>query len=611
MKKTSTNQIKRNKPKRPVGCLIIVLAILIALSTVIGVKIAKSLNETPTETISYSEAFEKLSISGEINKVILSPETKTASLYASSEEIIYVVNIPDTSIFMEAYNNLNISDGTELEIVYSDDSSLNILSIIISLIASLLPFILIIFLFISVSRMIKNMDISKKLTGEVGIIPVDTSKYSFNDVAGIDQERWEVEEVVKMLKNPANYRLTGAKIPKGILLSGEPGTGKTLIAKAIAGEAGVRFYECSGSNFENLYVGVGASKVRKLFEEARKNAPSIIFIDEIDAVAKQRYNGNSYSEQTLNQLLTEMDGFNETENVILIAATNHIEVLDPAITRPGRFDRIIHIPLPDCKGREEILKVHARNKRFKYPEEKELLLKELAQKTSGLSGAVLENMLNEAAIIAARNNHSYILAEDMHEAFIKIVVGISKSDKEVSDSQKLLVAAHEAGHAIASRIQRPEVEILQVSIIPRGTAGGYTLFADKTENTIVRKKDLTDDIIVSLGGRAAEQQYFNSISVGASSDLKHANSIAHKMIYNFAMGNDSQLVQIRGEENYNRQLETNMFSAMKNVVNTAYSDALKIMEEHLDLLKFLTEALIKKPTLVSSELEDIFSQFNV
>jgi len=612
MKKSSTNQIERNEQKKPIGCLIVILVILIPLITLICVKVIKSIQETPTENISYSAALEKLIKNGEINKIILSPDTNTISLYASSEEIIYTTGIPDTSTFIEAYNTMDISDVTELEIIYSDEDSFNILSIIFLLFLPCSPFIIIGLLIFLVTRMIKKFNLSEKLTGETEIIPVDTSNYSFDDVAGIDQELWEVEEVVRMLKNPDSYRLTGAKIPKGILLSGEPGTGKTLIAKAIAGESGVKFYECAGSNFDNLYVGVGASKVRKLFDEARKNAPAIIFIDEIDAIAMQRYNKNSqHSEQTLNQLLTEMDGFKETENVILIAATNHIEILDPAITRPGRFDRIIHIPLPDCKGREDILNVHARNKTFENAYEKEILLGELAKKTSGMSGAMLENILNEAAIIAARNNMSYISKEDIDEAFVKIVVGISKSGTEVSDTQKLLVAAHEAGHAISSRITCPEIEILQVSIIPRGSAGGYTLFADKTENTIVRQKDLVNDIIVSLGGRAAEQQYFNSISIGASSDLKKANIIAHKMVFTYAMGNNSQLVQIHGEENYNKQLECNMFLLMENIVQDAYSEALKIMNEHLDLLHYLTNALIKKPTLDSSELEEIFSQFNV
>lgn len=605
----SLNQIQRKRPRIPIW--IIIVLVLVILSALIVPKAFKSNQEQfDYETISYSEAFEKLdTIEDEkIDKVYLYPDTNTVELYDSPNKIIYTVNIPDTTVFMETYNKMDISDNIELQILYPPEEIS-----IISLISDLIFILLLIYGFYRLKRsLFESFNLKKQLTGEENILPVDTSKYSFNDVAGIDQERWEVEEVVKMLKNPYQYRLTGAKIPKGILLSGEPGTGKTLIAKAIAGEANVKFYECSGSNFDELYVGVGASKVRSLFNEARKNAPAIIFIDEIDAIAKQRYSKNSYSEQTLNQLLTEMDGFKETENVILIAATNYIEVLDPAITRPGRFDRIIHIPLPDCKGREEILKVHARNKTFESENEKSKLLKELAKKTSGKTGATLENMLNEAAIIAARNNRPYISKDDIDEAFIKIVVGISKNDKEVSDSQKLLVAAHEAGHAIASRITRPEVEILQVSIIPRGSAGGYTLFADKTENTIVRETDLINDIIVSLGGRAAEQRYFNSISVGASADLKNANSIAHKMVYTYAMGNDdSQLVRIYGEENYNNQLETNMFSTMENIINTAYSKAVEMMQNNSNLLKALTQTLLEKSTLDSSELEEIFSQFNV
>lgn len=606
---TSTNQTQRKKPKRPILLIIIILALIFLMAN--GIKIIKDLQqEAKEETISYSMAFEKLeNDSDEISKIILAPDTNTAYLHTLSSEVIYVVSIPDVSVFMETYNSMQISKNIELEISYQENNS--ILKQLLNLACPILIVVFMIYMVRSIKSLFKNDDLKKAITGEEDILPVDTSNYSFNDVAGIDRERWEVEEVVKMLKEPDKYRLTGAKIPRGILLSGEPGTGKTLIAKAIAGEAGVKFYECSGSNFDNMFVGTGASKVRNLFNEARKNAPAIIFIDEIDAIAKQRYSKNSYSEQTLNQLLTEMDGFKERENVILIAATNFIEVLDPAITRPGRFDRIISIPLPDCRGREEILKVHARNKNFENDYEKARLLNKVAKKTSGMSGATLENMLNEAAIIAARNNKSYISEEDIDEAFIKIVVGISKNDKEVSESQKLLVAAHESGHAIASRISRPEVEILQVSIIPRGSAGGYTLFADKNENAIVRQKDLNDDIIVSLGGRAAEQKYFNSISIGASSDLKNANDIAHKMVYAYAMGNDSQLVRIYGEEDYNRQLETNMFSSMEDIVNKAYQEALEIMNQHSELLNQLTKLLIEKSTLSSSELEEIFSQFSV
>lgn len=561
--------------------------------------------ERTNKQISYSEA-QQMIRAGEVSSVEMTEGSLDVVLH--SEDITYRTKIPDITVFsefMEKNNNSNI----KFEIVKEENQFFVLLS---TLLISILPYILIftfaIYLFKKVLGFGSGKSLTETLTGESEkVSPVNTSGYSFNDVAGIDNERAEVEEVVSILKNPEKYLEIGAKIPKGVLLVGEPGTGKTLIAKAIAGEAGVKFYNCSGSNFDNTYVGVGASKVRKLFDEARKNAPAIIFIDEIDAIAQNRYSSRSYSEQTLNQLLSEMDGFEEKTNVIIIAATNHFEVLDPAITRPGRFDRIINIPLPDKKGRREILEVHARNKAF--DENKDTNLTELAKKTSGMSGASLENILNEAAIIAVKNHKEVIDKDDLDEAFIKVVLGVSKEDKEVSKKEKFLVAIHEAGHAITSRISRPDLEILQVSIIPRGTAGGYTLFSDKDTN-LLNKDDLYNEILVSLGGRAAEQIYFKSISVGASSDLQSATKLAHRMVYRYAMGSDTQMVKIFGEEAYNTKLEAKMFPAMETILNQAYKEALKIMNENPLLLASLANALMRNSTLNSSELEALFSKYN-
>jgi cell division protease FtsH len=346
------------------------------------------------------------------------------------------------------------------------------------------------------------------------------SATTFKDVAGLDEEREQFEEVVQFLRNPKKYEEMGAKIPKGILLNGEPGTGKTLLAKAIAGEAGVPFFQMSGSDFEEKFVGVGASKVRKLFAKAKNVAPAIIFIDEIDAVAQSRYGGRTYSEQTLNQLLTEMDGFSSSDSVIVIAATNRIDVLDPALLRPGRFDRHIFISKPDIIARKEILKIHARNKKLTA----DISLDEIAQKTVGFSGADLANILNEAAIYAVNQGKQYIDNTDISEAIARVLVGLEKKNVSVSEEDKKLTATHEAGHAIVSAVLRPTVKNFGISIVQRGNAGGYNYF-DEPDAKYSRKEELKKQIAVLYGGRAAEEIILGDISSGASNDLERASKI--------------------------------------------------------------------------------------
>ena len=687
-------KIVRKAMNRKTKILIIMGIFVIIASFIGGFKSYKEKSDEKKyvyENVSYSQALEILDISGNnaIDKVQLNSASNIVTLTEETTATIYNASVPSMEAFLSDYEQSEASKNAEFLISHAIDESSSAFSVLMVVLVSLLIVFVLSLIrkvyvetkYIKTETMameemqeeveeMRGMMESEEDSGKKkDIEPVDTSKYSFKDVAGIDEELAEVKEVMDMIKNPYKYRLTGAKIPKGILFSGEPGTGKTLIAKAIAGEAGVKFYACSGSSFDEMYVGVGASRVRKLFEEARKNAPAIIFIDEIDAVAKKRFMEHSHNEQTLNQLLAEMDGFNEDDNIILIAATNHLEILDSAITRPGRFDRIINIPLPDRKGREEILKVHARNKLFMSEEEKERIIKTLARKTSGMSGATLENILNEAAIICASKsvldigftpvseeadengnpivkegefvelskcelteefkqmlNETFenseelrkyaredgfcvITEENIDEAFIKVILGISKHDKETPYKVKELTAYHEAGHAIIGRIKTPEKKVLQVSIVPRGSAGGYTLFEDAEEMHYTTKEDFYNEILVDFGGRAAEHYKYSTISVGASADLNSANKMAHSMIYNYAMGNESQLVRIYGENDYNTQLESKMFAFMEDILSKAYKEAYDLLVANSALLDELSQALIEKSTLNSEEVEDIFKKY--
>ncbi len=447
------------------------------------------------------------------------------------------------------------------------------------------------------------------------------NKVNFEMVAGLDEEKEELEEVVDFLKNPRKYTNLGARIPKGLLLEGPPGTGKTLLAKAVAGEAGVPFFSISGSDFVEMFVGVGASRVRDLFENAKKNAPCIVFIDEIDAVARRRGTGmgggHDEREQTLNQMLVEMDGFGINEGIIVMAATNRVDILDPAILRPGRFDRKVVVGRPDVKGREEILKVHSKEK----PLGDDVDLRRVAQTTAGFTGADLENLMNEAAILAARDERTFIRQSDIDRAFIKVGIGAEKKSKVVSDKDKRITAYHETGHAILFHLLEEVGPVHTVSIIPTGNgAGGYTMPLPERDDLYITKKRMLQTIMVSLGGRIAEELIFDDITAGASQDIKQATSIARAMVTQYGMsekvgmidyGNDGDEVFIGRDlahtKSYGESVATVIDSEIKRIIDECYDNAKAIIMEHMNFLHACSKLLIEKEKIGQEEFEALFN----
>ena len=447
-------------------------------------------------------------------------------------------------------------------------------------------------------------------------------KVTFADVAGLQEEKEELAEIVDFLKSPKKYVQVGARIPKGVLLEGPPGTGKTLLAKAVAGEAGVPFFTISGSDFVEMFVGVGASRVRDLFQDAKKNAPCIIFIDEIDAVARRRGSGlgggHDEREQTLNQMLVEMDGFGVNEGIIVMAATNRKDILDPAILRPGRFDRNVVVGRPDVKGREEILKVHARNK----PLGDDVDLRQIAQTTSGFTGADLENLLNEAAILAAKENRVYIQQADIRHAFVKVGIGPEKKSRVVSEKERRITAYHEAGHAILFHVLPDVGPVYSVSIVPTGGAGGYTMPLPEGDDMFNTKGHMLQEITVSLGGRVAEEQIFDDITTGASQDIRQATAIAKSMITKFGMSerlglinydNDSDEVFIGRDfghtsRGYGEKVAGTIDEEVKRIIDECYLKAKAILDEHQSVLEACAQLLLEKEKITRSEFEALFEK---
>lgn len=448
----------------------------------------------------------------------------------------------------------------------------------------------------------------------------DEIKVTFADVAGLKEEKEELEEIVDFLKAPKKYVQVGARIPKGVLLEGPPGTGKTLLAKAVAGEAGVPFFSISGSDFVEMFVGVGASRIRDLFQDAKKNAPCIVFIDEIDAVARRRGSGlgggHDEREQTLNQLLVEMDGFGVNEGIIVMAATNRKDILDPAILRPGRFDRNVIVGRPDVGGREEILKVHARNK----PLGDDVDLKQIAQTTAGFTGADLENLLNEAAILAAKDNRVFVQQQDIRHAFVKVGIGPEKKSRIVSEKERRITAYHEAGHAILFHLLPDVGPVYSVSIIPTGGAGGYTMPLPERDDMFNTKGHMLQEITVALGGRVAEEEIFDDITTGASQDIKQATAIAKSMITKFGMSerlglinydNDSDEVFIGRDfghtsRGYGEKVAGTIDEEVKRIIDECYLKARTLIQEYHDVLDACARLLLEKEKITRSEFEALF-----
>ena len=451
-------------------------------------------------------------------------------------------------------------------------------------------------------------------------LSVGNGTVTLKDVAGLQEEKEELEEIVEFLKDPAKFTKVGARIPKGVLLEGAPGTGKTLLAKAIAGEAGVPFFSISGSDFVEMFVGVGASRVRDLFEEAKHHAPCIVFIDEIDAVARRRGTGmgggHDEREQTLNQLLVEMDGFGVNEGIIVLAATNRVDILDPAILRPGRFDRKITVNRPDVAGREEILRVHARNK----PLAEDVDLKKVAQTTAGFTGADLENLLNEASIVAAKENRTYVIQKDIEKAFIKVGLGVEKKSRVISDKEKKITAFHEAGHAILFHVL-PDVDpVHMISIIPTGLgAAGYTMPLPEKDEMFLTKSHMLQDIMVSLGGRIAEEIVFNDITTGASNDIQKATKTARNMVTRYGMSEKLGVINYENDDDevfigrdlahaksHSELISGKIDTEVKDIVDDCYRKAKEIILEHMDVLNKCAALLLEKEKIGREEFEALF-----
>ncbi len=593
----------KEQPKNKILKIILGIAAIALLATICSILIFMNSNNKNRDEkeLAYDELLVQIK-ENKIEKIEMTVGSTTLKVKQRDVEEEKTTIIPNTQAFVEYMQEEIINNGNELEF---NQVQPNILLKIADVLFSLLPTIMIVALFIVILKM-QGLGDKGKVYGDEG----NTTNITFNDVAGLEEEKTEMIEIVEFLKNPKKFNDMGAKIPRGILLCGKPGTGKTLIAKAIAGEAGVPFISMSGSEFIEMFAGLGASRVRKLFEKAKKISPCIIFIDEIDAIGSRRTSGNgaeTENNQTLNQLLVEMDGFETNETVIVLAATNRPEMLDKALLRPGRFDRQITVAAPDVRGREEILKIHAKDKKIAP----DVSLKSIADDTAGFTGAELANVLNEAAIIATINKHSEIEKSDIDEAVKKVTVGLEKHSRVISDKDKKLTAYHEAGHAIVSKFLSTQLDVKEVSIIPRGLAGGYTMYKTDEDKYYISKTEMEEKLIALLGGRAAEKVALNDISTGASNDIEVATQIAKDMVTVYGMSDKIGPISLKHEEPYEPQpfgeeLEDQVGKEVKEMIETAYVKAQQILLANMDKLHAIAQRLLEKEIISSEEFENFF-----
>ena len=590
---------KKNNKKKSLYFLIAAI-VLVIVAVALTIYVVTTNKKDDNTEIAYTELIREIG-DGNVEKVEMTTGSTTVKVKLKDETDERSCIVPNTQAFVELIQS-KVEDGNNIEL---NQKKPNLFVTIFSNLFTLLPTILLVILFVMLFKLQGLGDKSKVYDAET-----TKSKITFDDVAGLDEEKQEMIEIVDFLKNPDKFYEMGAKIPRGVLLCGKPGTGKTLIAKAIAGEANVPFISMSGSEFIEMFAGLGASRVRKLFEKAKKIAPCIVFIDEIDAVGSRRTSGSgaeSENNQTLNQLLVEMDGFDTEETIIVLAATNRPEMLDKALLRPGRFDRQINIALPDLNGREAILKIHAKDKKLAD----DVDLRNIAEDTAGFSGAELANILNEAAIIATINKHDAITNKDIEDATKKVTIGVEKHSRVVSEKDKKLTAYHEAGHAIVSSQLETQKDIKEVSIIPRGVAGGYTMYKTNEDKYYISKTEMEEKLISLLGGRAAEKIALNDISTGASNDIEVATQIAKDMIVKYGMSDDLGPIYIDTEKDpYELQLFGEKFgdavvAEVTIMIDNAFVNAQKLILDNMDKLDKVAQALIEKEIISAEEFQQL------
>ena len=602
-KNRKQNDNKDKNKKILLYILISILSVVLIASIIYGIiKDNKDKDVVKENEITYTDLIKQID-EGNVEKVRMTVGSTTVKVNIKGEGKPKTSIIPSTQAFVELVQNKKL-EGNNIELVQVKPNFLLALG---DKIFTILPTALMAILFVILIKM-QGLDGKGKFYDATE----EDVKTTFDDVAGLDEEKQEMIEIVSFLKKPDEFYKMGAKIPKGVLLCGKPGTGKTLIAKAIAGEANVPFITMNGSEFTEMFAGLGASRVRKLFEKAKKVSPAIIFIDEIDAVGSKRSEGGSAADldnnQTLNQLLVEMDGFDSDHTVIVLAATNRPEMLDQALLRPGRFDRQITIALPDMNGREAILKIHAKDKKLAP----DVDLRAIAGDTAGFTGAELANILNEAAIIATINKQEAITNKDIDDALKKVTVGVEKHSRIMSEKDKKITAYHESGHAIVSRFLETQKDIKEVSIIPRGVAGGYTMYKTNEDKYYISKTEMLEKMIALLGGRAAEKIIFNDISTGASNDLEVATNVAKDMIIVYGMSEKLGPISINIERDpyqmqlYGNNMENEIGQEVRTMVDTAYVKAQTILLENMDKLHELANLLIQKEVISSEEFNKLF-----